>query len=618
MSETRDANVGLAYRRSIVIGAWALAFTMATVILWTLPRGLDLMDEGFYLLEMRDTSSWRLGLIPVVLRALRVPETWWVYRILRLVLASVGCTVFGWGLVRYLRSWNILRPGTLTCRLVWPVLFWGACVAQTVFPKTVSYNDMNSALLMTGAGCLLNWLAGAGNSKTVLFGSLLGVSLALGYEVKFPSAVLMAAATVGIVLLSLRPPWRSRCLFLIAVLAGCVAGALLMQARLAGSVRATVQAARSVAEDTSATPNKYYDARRMLFWALDQMRDAMRLLFRYFGPTYLAAFAGAVCARKASLSRTGIRWWWLTGAVGALGSMVLFLLAKGWRWDLMRSGNHTPRLGALYAYAILLLAGSAYRMGASGWGWWKREQVGWLWVERGCAVLMLLALPFVAALGSDYPLVAAGVFLVTPWMGLLVWVAARIEQIPGRQTAVTGLIGLVAVFSMSHVVSGFVMDGFRLNSRAWQQRTSLSPNTALPGLRVTPELAQGIEWAAQILRDECRFRKGDPVLALYDMAGLVYAVGGRMAGGNWYSRREWKAADNARSIRTTPQTDLERAVLLLNGDVQPEILAVLEKRGMPFPDAYTLIDQKMFPDPWTQGELQFRKLSIWKPTRSDQ
>lgn len=199
---TRTAALRDSTRAAVSWAAPALASVVAlATLLWSLPRGLDLTDEGYYLTEMAHPGD-------STATALLFGYVWHpVYAVLG--GSVLGLRLVGFGVVALLAVALTLavlrlapshtRPGPWGVASVCAVAAALAFVPLSSLPATPSYNTLAWLAMATAAlGCAWAWTG----RRPVLGGVLVGAGGAAAVTAKPTTALVLAVAVV------LTTPWR--------------------------------------------------------------------------------------------------------------------------------------------------------------------------------------------------------------------------------------------------------------------------------------------------------------------------------------------------------------------------------------------------------------------------
>lgn len=489
------------------LASWGLAIAFAgkaAIVVWALGRGLELGDEGYFLLNLNHPEGapavfqfYRLLGEPGRDGAFGVRDA----RVLRLLveaLASLALVggIYTWARRRCLASGAMgFAPFLLFCLL-------GALLSTA--SRAFGYNDMSSLCSYTAVGALFA-LAAAGGRRgrsAAAFAAGLACGIALG--VKFTSsAALFGLSVLAIAALVPDLVARERARLVALHLAGALAACGLFVLRRGGVT--------PILEELAAMPElarlSGYGPRAILErYVLGEAWTLIHLAF-------LAAVVGLVwrrASRPPGRDRdTAAALALLAGAAALAAGTALF---------------HPPflhptalALAAFLAFLLLALALAAARAASRPW--------------RDLALLLLLvALPAVNLLGANVtfsmrlPSHALPVFAAIAV--LAGEVRARTGAVRTHLAATSILVALTSALFLQH----HVRSPYGLARPMWEQRHEA---VGLPDVRVDAPTRDFLNALALRLH-EAGFSRGAPIAALDYMPGLVTYLGGTSPGANLF------------------------------------------------------------------------------------
>ena len=124
---------------------------------WGLNKGLDLTDEGLYLLQLKypleygDSSNWLSGFLGLI--NLNVTD----YRLLRLVLTIFLSGYLTVHLSKFIQKQLPDYSNGTNIYVVFAFVFSGAALSYSIYPLTISYNTVTLFSLLLVVGQLF-WL----------------------------------------------------------------------------------------------------------------------------------------------------------------------------------------------------------------------------------------------------------------------------------------------------------------------------------------------------------------------------------------------------------------------------------------------------------------------------
>ena len=101
------------------------------------------------------------------------------------------------------------------------------------------------------------------------------------------------------------------------------------------------------------------------------------------------------------------------------------------------------------------------------------------------------------------------------------------------------------------------------------------------------------------------FRPGDPLLAFYDLPGVVYLCGGVSPGAAWYF--PGRDARNCHAFDITSQP-LGKACILVNQPLGDELKSCLHEHGLAFPENYRLVGTVL-----SSYHSEYRHVQVYAP-----
>lgn len=240
-------------------------------------------------------------------------------------------------------------------------------------------------------------------------------------------------------------------------------------------------------------------------------------------------------------------------------------------------------------------------------------------LEERLVMLALLLMPLVSMVGTGTSFsVSASAYLV-PWFGIAALFLVRyFSQGLVPVTILLGgmVVGAFGYFHMAHP--------FRLNATMAQQNVVLDgPNEQI---LVDSTLATFVNQTQAHLH-EAGFEKGYPIVALYNMPGLVYLLGGYSPATPWYfdadwlDDREYNAKlhhTNCLNIGRIRQFENRPPVFLVNSSLISDAEPCLEDNGFFLETDYQKVGEVYYPyEQYDRGHgIQWpERIMIYVPRR---
>jgi hypothetical protein len=599
--------------------ALPLAATMAFLV-WAAPRGLDLTDEGLYLLgsqfpgevTMSASSSYWFSAVLYRIAWRNVIAM----RLLGLAVTFASGLVFYYGVRAALdglarSSSNVGMPQRVAEA---SVVILGAMLGYVWFLPTPSYNHLNNWGLLIGCGCFFAALAKTGTGRPAsawMFAS--GACLAMLLLVKFPTAILLSAI-FAVCLAS----WRG-----IPIAA---------RSRLAIPLAAGAASLLAVFFVAAESPMGWVRTFRLGLWMSAAMgaNHGLEIL-----PQYLKDW------REGILAAIDPRFWWAAGAI--LGLSVALAVAARARRSLRRvlaaaitliigyaallSVTHLRELARPYYlfdvvrfhFTWLVLFGATvvaagFSTEASGEGGARRDAAPSAGQRRGRVLLalVLFALPFAGAVGTNNIIYVGMTYTLGPWLALVVLL---LDSTAGdgrnpllRQAAAV----MLACFCAVQIVGGAYEAPYRVRAGGLGQQTQVTevgyPSTRL---KLDPQLGTFLTDLRR-LASVNGFRPGDDLIALFDMPGVVFALGGRSPGTPWFSvGYPGSLIVNERALTTAGASRVKQAFLLTSVRGADWLQGTRALAGIPFPEGYVLCGSTTVPFAWGAEDVR-----LWRPAQA--
>jgi len=571
----RLANLGLAVLLPSV--------GLAGLVIWGSTRGLDLTDEGTYLVYIaeRHVGVTSFGALAGVLFGFAADDVV-ALRLVRLVLMTASAIALAWGVCAWLRRDRGEVGGRVSFLLLAAAALCGSFLSYVDLPQTLSYNSVNNALLVTSAGGVLRFLARPPDERVRRIAWELvavGVLLALQFFVKFTSAVLCSIA-IGSVLLSHARPLGRRGLAIAAVSipVGVLLGAATFFLLVAAPGDWYAAFRGGIASVGGTTHSEDFVVSRYLW---DLSAAARRVPRQYLAPILLT-FGALVLHRRAQPGASTVA----RAAPAVLLTLALFAFGvAAWR----HADIGKPREFCNYAtyphVALLIMAGAAGVAWCIASPGTLRLPVRATW-ERTAIVAFLLVLPFCGTLGSNLHIFRHVLQHAAPWTVALAILAHDLARRGAPGWVPPLAVGVASVVAGLQVVEGYARLPFRVPTGLVSQVEPVTAPDRLRGLRLDGESRVFLERIDELLRAS-GFRPGDPLIGLFNMNGVVFAVGGSSLGEGVFYIEDFERS--ARSLARTPRQTLHGSRLLVQAAHRDTAITLLARVGLRFPDDYRLL-----------------------------
>ncbi|HWA11823.1 MAG TPA: hypothetical protein VHA15_01890 [Burkholderiales bacterium] len=580
---------------SILAAGLCLA-TILGYLAWASGRGIDITDNGYYLLSSAHPDDVLVSLTSAheyTARLLRVARgEVAAFRVVGAMLMLASSVVLFAGLRRALRI--VDGRGHAAHLALFVALGCLSYYGWTLL--TPGYNLLNAVALQCSAGSLLLAMPGPGDSgrgtarRQVAAALLAGASAGAAFFIKFPTGILLLAASALVVVAW--PYGNERRRLMGGLVAGFFAWGLFHFAMIQAPASFLSQWRQGLA--LVGLLGSVHGGGIVAAY----LRDAgavFHLILAKYGWVYLGVMLVWFAGRRRPSAA------WVSGVPAA--AFVLFGFATmmaGFHYggDIPSRRNLAFHAGLLLLILLLLLYCSG--PGAAGVrDLWKSQRA------RLVVVAFLLPLPAIGAIGTGNPLRLNMMLHLGPWLALVsmgLWGLA--ERPGGRWTLLAGTL-LAAGVCASQVVTGGEVSPYRLNAPMSRQLVDTKFGPEPQTLKLDGETAAFVDGLRRTAR-ACGLRPGDDVIAFTGMPGLVYGLDARSPGIPWYSGGyPGSAAANAFALGLVPPARLASAWILVK-EGTPNAVPDLAALAIRFPQAYALCGSGVWP-------VTRQQVQLWRP-----
>ncbi|MDX6258993.1 MAG: hypothetical protein QOH84_681 [Kribbellaceae bacterium] len=574
----------------LVLGV-AVSSTWIVTAARSVGYGLDITDEGYYLLSYRWWSSNPLALtgIQYIYGPIFQLLHWDIerLRIFRLVTVVLGHLFFGWSFMRWLR---VRRPDAPKTRLwefagIATILAAGG-MTYSWLPVSPAYNDVILLGALAGVSCVL-WAATAieQNQKPPIWAlTLAGVVISVMVLAKWSSIVVLTLIVVAAIVVLSAQGSQAIARGIVWALAGATGTAVVVQllvVSLTDAIPGILAVNRFIASN-SYTPATLVQ----MYWT-----TGTKLVGETFKEHYLlfvaAAVAVAVRGRNPVL-RTAT---WLLAGAGLAWSVHEAIDKGGLHGGPVNNGKfQVTLLAAVLVAVITTIVAVITRQ------WTPGKENPRSWVILG----LLTVLPFVQAFGTNTAIYTIGFNAFAAWAAVMIAVLTSIDKAPLVARTTTALVTVAALVAVGSISYG----GQILNPYRSPPRSDLTTSTKLKPLG---DLKLAADTAAQYTALDALLKpyttpSGRPIIALDKMAGIVLLLRGRPFGEAWIApkERERTAAGITEVCSTKePWPGNRQPLLFFNRPVGQLEIDALRTCGLDFK-----VDYKLIAPPATTMNLQ--------------
>ena len=557
---------------AIVVGG---AILTVAILIWSLPRGFDILDESFYLLSYRYPNEYEASFSTfhlLVTRGLGLTNcSVLTYRWLGLLANILGAVVFASSFGHWQRTVapDSSRPTIITvCYVV-----LGSLLAFSIFPRTLSYNSLNSLLLLIGAAAVLQTLSSGPDGNWWLL--IAGIAAGLDVFVK-PSTAFLVVGSETLLMIWCWQRYGIRVIGKGLIMLG-MGGAIGLTFYFVKVQPPLVWYHHLVQEMSVIQTGGGYGMKDLLPSYVKVAGQTVWFMFYPMGPTLLLLI--------------GIAWWWprqlpSTSRHQRVTFALLALVGLYTAWQAVRRHWYTNAFSNYYQSLPLLLAMLVLAAGVllvlpampvSTPRLKTAEQLlpvgSWLFV-----------LPFLSSLGTINDLRLNVLIDAGPWFALLLLlIGLHLRRLPVWAGGV--LLLLSAGWAAEQVAWGTLVTPYGLKQPMSKQVMPLRTAGLTTTLLVDTVTATFFTQLTHILA-RSGFRPGDPIITLYDAPGIAYVSGGISPGMPWYFfNRDFR---NCHALGVT-QLPIDKAYIITIWPIGLSLQECLRAKGINFPQQYRLV-----------------------------
>jgi hypothetical protein len=571
--------IGVAASVAIVAAAWG---TLALLV-WNLDRGFDLTDEASLLNYYRHPDAFP-DHFQQHFRLVRafVPDELdhiFYYRLFKLT----GLVLFTAGLCALLARWLATRVCFVNGFVPRPIILFhfvliGSLLAYCHGSQTLSYNDLVTFCLLTVAAACLALDLPSGSISPLLWrfivSGFIGATIALLPFIKWPTAILLAGCFV--LFIALRRDER-HWLPVIASLAGAMCGAALF-VLAASDLGFGVLFSYSDLFRALSNPNNveiHQPAELIRLYGASTLARIRELLRTPLTLALLLLPFVAVAARAAS---TGRPRWRHVGTVLLIATAIPFAIflgdASGWAWRHERYffRYHIADLQTFSLAIALIVACCLFVLRQD-----LRRRSAILLLG---AALFLAALPVAGAVGTNNPLLTQFIRHMGPMFAAFAITVAFLGHAGRWPSFAPVLCAAIAILSAAQIACVILWFPYRLPESGVRQTSTLSEPRHLAGLKVDAPTAAFIGRLATEAKRIAGDTAGMPVLALFDIPGAVYVLGGISVGYGWHSH-SYSESVTCQRIQSDPRSRGGLRLIALDRDELPaSLIACIRAAGI--------------------------------------
>jgi hypothetical protein len=575
--------IGVAASGLIVIAAWGTLALLA----WNLDRGFDLTDEASLLNYYRHPDAFP-DHYQQHFRLVRafVPDRFdhiIGYRAFKLI----GFVLFTAGLCALLARWLAQQAGLVSGFVPRPIILFhfvviGSFLAYCHGSQTLSYNDLVTfCLLGAAAACfaldLRPGCIGPFAWRFIVSGWI-GATVALLPFVKWPSAILLAGCFILFIALP-RPEPKSSAV--IAPLAGAISGAALFTLAATdlgfGAMFSYSDLLAALSDPNNIEIHKPSELIRMYgATTFDRLRELLRT------PSILALLLlpiAFIAARAVSNGRPVPRH---VTTVLVVATVILLAIgaANAFEWA-RRHEQYFFRyhIADLQTFSLVIAL-----VAACGLHLLKKDLPRRPATLLLGAALFLAALPAAGAVGTNNPLLTQFIRHMGPMFAAFAITVALLGYAGRSPSFAPVLCATIALLSAAQIAFVVLYFPYRLPETGVRQTITLSEPGHMTGLKVDAPTAAFIGRLVAEAQRAAGTTGGMPILALFDIPGVVYVLDGIPVGYGWLTEANSESVTCQR-IQGDPRARGELRLVAFDRDELPaSLISCIRAAGIDLAD----------------------------------
>jgi hypothetical protein len=200
-------------------------------------------------------------------------------------------------------------------------------------------------------------------------------------------------------------------------------------------------------------------------------------------------------------------------------------------------------------------------------------------------------------------------YTLGPWFALVVLLLDSKDEDGRNPLLRQAAVVMLACFCAVQIVGGAYEAPYRVRPGGLAQQTQLTEvGNPATHLRLDPPLATFLTDLRRLASDN-GFRPGDDVIALFDMPGVVFALGGRSPATPWFSfGYPGSLIVNERALAAAGEARVKQAFLLTSVKGGEWLQGAAAPPAVPFPEGYVLCGTLKVPFAWGADEVR-----LWRP-----
>lgn len=567
---------------------WGLYLALIGCLVWALPRGFDITDEGFSALGHAYPSETVSSLTYASLIVGRLlgwlPPHLIIYRLFQLLFLVTSGQLLAWGM----KSWiqNRVRCQKQTCcraSVMLPYVGVGTLFSYTFYGKTLTYNSLNACLLYASAGLLILVQANRPRTRALQTMCLIGAGTLLGTDLFVKFSTSLAVITLSTLFILVTTDGKQHRLALARVLVlgfGYLAG-------LVGFFAICLPPAEYVSYTRRATrviAGSSHNPHQLMSSYLADLRDLGLKLALQDCCVALVVLLAVLIARRMAGRRARSSWALLQiRAISCSWGAATIVCSAELLLPSVHQTVASAGVVSTYGYASVVAVLALPILVPLGNRWPANTRPG---LQGGALAAFLLTMPFAGALGSSNPITLAASNHLGFWFAAIALLAEFGVQRTLPISAAQCLVVATSLLAFGQLVQGVIVAPYRIAEPLVWEDIPVRNSDVLSGIMVDSATSRFFARLHQLVNTDRQFSAGTPVIAAYDMPGIVYMLGGVSPGTPWYFSDSDQQTRDCDGLKSTRIPHLDRAIVITDRPLSPTLSVCLVRHGISFPDGY--------------------------------
>lgn len=540
--------------------------------IWVLDRGFEITDESYYFLLAKNPEAVTLYISAqhwIMSPLWDVTGTIASYRGIGLLILIVSSSLLAYGSITL---WKKLSPDFSISTPNKALVYIGSISSALLYGSAINFSPCYNLLASAGSYIGLGMVFMAlGTDRNLIVRTAYCFVAGLAISIEFLSKASSGICTLGllIVAIALFTPSRLQIAakILVLVLTTFIGMFAIMHAN---TDYATASHDMRQGLDLFKIVQSESTSDRLIRYFVEYAQYTGQAVFFFIVP--IALFILYALQRKTVFLFSGII------------TLIAMLLLCG----NFLGGADGRYIGQIQPLIIILLmvALLSYPVWAGHW-------------QKICFTGLLFALPYTVAVGTGNPIFTQIIASAAPWgAGAAILYASASTNDTARKTGLLALCALlIGLVSLQTITSGLRVP-YNLSGSLWKQSNAIQIGDigTVKVDRGTYEFITDLNKA----REECSIQPDNPVLAFYNVPGVVLALHGIAPASQWINNIE-----QADFVMGRIDTDVKKSSILtlqLEGDERPQLPAEI---GKSFPNEYRLCGKAVYP-------YRSQSIEIWE------